>query len=79
MSAGASSMLMDMIADLEGLCQPPRWNSGNLESSNLRQHHSLAIVGTVMPRHAEAASAISHSQGGIRAFDTPATVLDIFV
>jgi hypothetical protein len=79
MSAGASSMLADLIADLEGSQQLLPWNSGNAQSSNMPQHVSTAIVGTVMPRDAEETFRISHSHRGVRLLHPAATVLDIFV
>jgi|SRR5579862_5532304 hypothetical protein len=80
MSAGASSMLADLIADLHRSRQPLSWNSGNRQSSNMpRQRDSVAIEGTVMPHDTEEAFGISHSQRGVCRLRPAANLLDIFV
>ena len=80
MSAGASSMLADLIADLDRSGQPLSWNSDDRQSSNMpRQRDSVAIEGTVMPRDTEEAFGISHSHRGLSLLRSPANLLDIFV
>ena len=80
MSAGASSMLADLIADLDRSGQPLSWNSGDRQSSNMpRQRDSVAIEGTVMPRDTEEAFGISHSHSRVRLLRPTANLLDVFV
>jgi hypothetical protein len=94
MSAGGSSMLADLIAELEELRTVPqpqkgriesprqlvRWNSGNAKGSNMPQHNSIAIVGTVMPSNsAEEGSGNSYRRHGVRMVYPAANLLDIFV
>jgi len=93
MSAGGSSMLADLIAELKGLRSIPRphkdqvqhspqllpWSSGDRPGSTLPQP-GAAIVGAVMPRQSsQEASEISHRHRGDRLLHSPANVLDIFV
>ena len=94
MSAGGSSMLADLIAELEESRTMPRpqkvrlehprqlvrWNSDNAKGSNMPQHSSIAIVGTVMPpQSSEEASEISHRHRGDRLLHSSANLLDLFV
>ncbi len=80
MSAGASSMLADLIADLHRSGQPLSWNSAVRETSNMpRQRDGVAIEGTVMPRDTEEAFGISHNHRGARPLRPAANLLDIFV
>ena len=83
MSAGGSSMLADLIAELEELRMPPRSPKSWLEHprqlvrlDRQSRHNSTAIVGTVMPSHSS--KEISPSHCGVRLLHPPANLLDIF-
>jgi hypothetical protein len=83
MSAGGSSMLADLIAELEESRIPPRSAKSQLAHSRQlvplqgqNRHNSTAIVGTVMPSHSS--KEISPSHRGIRLLHPPANLLDIF-
>ena len=83
MSAGGSSMLADLIAELEESRMPPRPPKSQLEHprqlvhlDRRSRHNSTAIVGTVMPSHSS--EEITPSQHGVRLPHSPANLLDIF-
>jgi hypothetical protein len=82
MSAGGSSMLADLIAELEGLRMPPRSPKSQLEHprqlvrNRQNRHNSAAIVGTVMPPNSS--KEISPSHRSVRLLHSPANLLDIF-
>lgn len=79
MSAGASSMLADLIADLHRSRQPLSWNLSDRQRSIRRQRDSVAIEGTVMPHDTEEAFGISRNHRGARLLRPGANLLDIFV
>jgi hypothetical protein len=83
MSAGGSSMLADLIAELEELRMRPRSPKSQLEHprqlvrTSQNRHTSAAIVGTVMAP--DSSIEISHRDRGVRLLHPPANLLDIFV
>mgnify|MGYP007135468124 CR=1 FL=1 len=84
MSAGGSSMLADLIAELEELGMPPRSPKSQLEHppkflplDRQSGHHSTAIVGTIMRSHSS--KEISPCPHGVRLLHPAANLLDIFV
>jgi hypothetical protein len=79
MSAGASRMLADLIADLHRSGQPLSWNSSDRQRSIARQRDSVAIEGTVMPRDTEEAFGVSPGHRGVRLLSPAENLLDIFV
>jgi hypothetical protein len=83
MSAGGSSMLTDLIAELEGSRILPQSPKSQLEHprrlvrNRQNRHNSAAIVGTVMPP--DSPIEISRRDRGVRLLYPPANLLDIFV
>jgi hypothetical protein len=82
LSAGGSSMLADLIAELEEMRMPTRSPKSKFEHQRQlgpldrqSRHNSPAIVGTVMPSD----SSIEIPHRCVRAIYPPANRLDIFV